>query len=130
MRHAAWRAACAFLSCAALAGSTPSLAQDKPQAKTPDHPYIVVDGYKVDPNIGAIYGHVAADLTVTGLTKTGPELTTDSFVKGLESIRGYHDIFNGPEVNFAADQHQGANSSFLAVVKGGRWTRLTDPLRF
>jgi len=50
MRHAAWRAACAFLSCAALAGSTPSLAQDKPQAKTPDHPYIVVDGYKVDPD--------------------------------------------------------------------------------
>ncbi len=88
------------------------------------------DRYKVDPNIGAIYGHVAADLTVIGLTKTGPELTTDSFVKGLESIKGYHDIFNGPEVNFAADKHQGANSSFLAVVKGGRWTRLTDPLRF
>jgi hypothetical protein len=49
MRHAAWRAACAFLSCAALAGSTPSLAQDKPQAKTPDHPYIVVDGYRWTP---------------------------------------------------------------------------------
>ena len=86
--------------------------------------------YKVDPNIGAIYGHVAADLTVTGLTKTGPELTTENFVKGLESIRGYRDIFNGPEVNFAADKHQGANSSFLAVVKGGRWVRLTDPLTF
>ncbi len=86
--------------------------------------------YKVDPNIGAIYGHVAADLTVTGLQKTGPELTTDNFVKALESVRGYHDIFNGPEVNFAPDKHQGANSSFLAVVKDGRWVRLTDPLSF
>jgi len=86
--------------------------------------------YKVDPNIGAIYGHVAADLTVTGLEKTGPELTTDNFVKALESVRGYHDIFHGPEVNFGPDKHQGANSSFLAVVKGGRWTRLTDPLSF
>jgi len=86
------------------------------------------DRYKVDPNIGAIYGHVAADLTVTGLMKTGPELTTDNFVKGLESIRGYRDIFNGPEINFAPDKHQGASSSFLAVVKGGRWVRLTDPL--
>ena len=86
--------------------------------------------YKVDPNIGAIYGHVAADLTVTGLEKTGVELTTDNFVRAMESIRGYHDIFHGPEINFAPDKHQGADSSFLAVVKGGRWTRLTDPLRF
>ena len=86
--------------------------------------------YKVDPNIGAIYGHVAADLTVTALEKTGIELTTDNFVRGLESIKGYHDIFHGPEINFASDKHQGADSSFLAVVKGGRWTRLTDPLRF
>ena len=88
------------------------------------------DKYKVDPNIGAVYGHVAADLTVTGMEKAGKDLTTDSFVKGLESIRGYKDIFNGPEVNFAADKHQGANSSFLAVVKGGRWVRVTEPLTF
>ena len=29
------------------------------------------DRYKVDPNIGAIYGHVAADLTVTALDEDG-----------------------------------------------------------
>jgi branched-chain amino acid transport system substrate-binding protein len=86
--------------------------------------------YKADPNIGAIYGQVAADLTALGLEKAGSDLTVNSFVKGLESIRGYHDIFNGPEVNFGPDKHQGANSSFLAVVKGGRWVRLTDPLSF
>jgi len=86
--------------------------------------------YNVDPNIGAIYGHVAADLTVVGLEKTGPELTTDNFVKGLESVRSYKDIFGGPEASFGPDKHQGASSSFLAVVKGGRWVRLTDPLTF
>ena len=84
--------------------------------------------YKVEPNIGAIYGHVAADLTMVALEKTGPELTVDNFVRALESIRGYKDIFNGPEVNFGPDKHQGASSSFLAVVKGGRWVRLTEPL--
>jgi len=86
--------------------------------------------YKADPNIGAVYGHVAADLTVMGLDRAGPNLTTDSFVKGLESIKNYRDIFNGPEASFAADKHQGANTSFLAVVKGGRWVRLTNPLMF
>jgi len=88
------------------------------------------DRYKIEPNIGAVYGHVAADLTVVALEKAGKDLTLDSFIKGMESIKAYKDIFNGPEVSFAPDKHQGANSSFLAVVKGGRWVRVTDPLSF
>src|SRR5437868_5398582 len=47
--------------------------------------------YKNDPNIGAIYGHVAADLTALGLEKAGADLTLSSFVRGMESIRGYRD---------------------------------------
>jgi branched-chain amino acid transport system substrate-binding protein len=86
--------------------------------------------YKADPNIGAVYGHVAADLTTVALDKAGTGLTLDSFVRAMESIKGYRDIFNGPEVSFGPDKHQGAHSSFLAVVKGGRWTRVTDPLGF
>ncbi len=86
--------------------------------------------YKAEPNIGAVYGHVAADLTAVALDRAGKDLNLDSFVKGLESIKGYRDIFNGPEATFAADKHQGASSSFLAVVKGGRWVRLTEPLTF
>jgi hypothetical protein len=50
--------------------------------------------------------------------------------KGLESIKSYRDIFGGPEASFGPDKHQGASSSFLAVVKGGRWVRLTDPLTY
>jgi branched-chain amino acid transport system substrate-binding protein len=86
--------------------------------------------FKTEPNMGAIYGEVAAELTVLGFDRAGPELTLDSFIKGLESIRNYHDMFNGPEQNYGPDKHQGANSSFLAVVKGGRWVRLTDALSF
>ncbi len=86
--------------------------------------------FNIDPNIGAVYGYVAADLTVTGLKNAGKDLTVDSFVKGMESIKGYKDIFNGPEVNFGPNIRQGASSSFLAVVKGGRWTRVTQPLGF
>src|SRR5882672_5775696 len=77
-----------------------------------------------------VYGSVAADLTYQGLKNAGKDLTLDSFVKGLEAIKGYKDIFNGPEVNFGPNIRQGANSSFLAEVKGGRWTRVTQPLGF
>ena len=40
--------------------------------------------YNADPNIGAVYGYVAADLTATALKNAGADLTLDSFVKGLK----------------------------------------------
>ncbi len=86
--------------------------------------------FNIDPNIGAVYGYVAADLTVAGLKNAGKDLTLDSFIKGMEAIKGYHDIFNGPEVNFGPKIRQGANSSFLAEVKGGKWVRVTQPIGF
>lgn len=86
--------------------------------------------FNVDPNIGAVYGYVAADITVEGLKNAGKDLTTDSFVKGLEAIKNHKDIFNGPAVTFGPTIRQGANSSFLAEVKGGRWVRVTPPLGF
>ncbi len=86
--------------------------------------------FNVDPNIGAVYGYVAADLTVQGLKNAGKDLTLDSFIKGLEAIKNYKDIFNGPEVNFGPNIRQGAKSSFLAEVKGGKWVAVTQPLGF
>jgi len=86
--------------------------------------------FNIDPNIGAVYGYVAADLTVQGLKNAGKDLTLDSFIKGMEAIKNYKDIFNGPAVTFGPNIRQGANSSFLAEVKGGRWNRVTEPLGF
>ena len=86
--------------------------------------------FNIEPNIGAVYGYVAADLTVQGLKNAGKDLTLDSFITGLEGIKGYKDIFNGPEVTFGPSIRQGANASFLAKVEGGRWVRLTEALGF
>jgi branched-chain amino acid transport system substrate-binding protein len=86
--------------------------------------------FKIAPNIGAVYGYVAADLTAQGLINAGKNLTTDSFVAGMEKIQKYHDIFGGPEVSFGPQIRQGANSSFVAEVKGGKWNAITPPLGF
>ena len=75
-------------------------------------------------NVGTI-GHIDHGKT----TLTAAILAVQAS-KGLAKVKNYHDIFNGPEQNYGPDKHQGANSSFLAVVKGGRWVRLTDPLLF
>ena len=86
--------------------------------------------FNIDPNIGSVYGYVAADLTAVALKNAGKDLTVDTFVAGMEAIKSYRDIFNGPEVSFGPKIRQGANSSFLAEVKGGKWTRVTPSIGF
>ncbi len=86
--------------------------------------------YNIDPNVGAVYGYIAADLTAKGLQNAGKDLTVDSFVKGMEAIKDSHDKLGGPPVTFGPKIRQGANSSFLAEVKGGKWTKISEPLGF
>ncbi|HYM30346.1 MAG TPA: ABC transporter substrate-binding protein [Candidatus Cybelea sp.] len=86
--------------------------------------------YGSDPNIGAVYGWVLMDVVVIALDRAGNNLNTETFIKGLESIDGYHDIFGAGNVSFSATKHQGANSSFVAEVKGGKWISLTDPIGY
>ena len=102
-------------------------------SKNPDMAKFVADykaKYNIDPNVGAVYGYIGADLTVQGLTNAGKDLTVDSFVKGMEAIHDSQDKLGGPPVTFGPKIRQGANSSFLAEVKGGRWVPITKALSF
>jgi len=87
--------------------------------------------YGTDPNFAAQIGYTGAQLVVLALQKAGRDLTADSFVKGMESIRDYHDIFGAPTMSFSPTKHQGSSESFLAVVKGGHWVPVdTTPVGY
>ena len=58
---------------------------------------------------------------VLAVQRGGKDLTVDSFVAGMESIKDWHDIFGSPPMTFSATKHQGSNESFLCVVKDGKW---------
>ena len=73
------------------------------------------------PNFAAQIGYTGAQVVVQALKNAGKDLTADSFVAGLESIKGYHDIFGSPVISFSKTKHQGSNESFLCVVKDGHW---------
>jgi branched-chain amino acid transport system substrate-binding protein len=77
--------------------------------------------YGKDPNFAAQIGYTAAQLVVLALKNAGQDLTTDSFVKGMESIKNWQDIFGSPQMSFSPTKHQGSNESFMAVVKGSHW---------
>ena len=80
---------------------------------------LIVLGFN-HPNFHGEVGYTAAQLVLIGLQKAGKDLTVDSFVKGMESISDYKDIF-GSQLSFGPEQHHGSTKSFLTVVKDGRW---------
>jgi len=86
--------------------------------------------FKVDYNQASVIGYMIADLTVVALDRAGRDLTTDSFVKAIEGIKGYRGRFGGPMFSFSESKHRGSNSAFIAVVKNGRWSKLTNSLSY
>jgi branched-chain amino acid transport system substrate-binding protein len=69
--------------------------------------------YGHPPNFAAEIGYSAAQVVVLALQKAGRDLTTDSFIAALESIKDYKDIFGSPAMSFSATKHQGSSEAFL-----------------
>ena len=89
------------------------------------------DKFGREPNFLGQMGYSAAQMAILGLQRAGRDLTMDSFVKGMESIDGFVDIFGNPPAHLSATNHHASTESFLAVVKGGRWVAaLPEPLGY
>jgi len=62
---------------------------------------------------------------VEALKKAGRDLTADSFVKAMESIKDFQGI--GPKLTFGPNQRQGSRASFLGRCgEGGKSEKLSD----
>jgi branched-chain amino acid transport system substrate-binding protein len=93
---------------------------DDPRPEVQDFAKRYKARYGRDPNFHGEVGYTAAQLVLVGLKNAGKDLTVDSFIKGMEAIHDYKDIF-GSELSFGPDQHHGSTKSFLTVVKNARW---------
>jgi len=73
------------------------------------------------PSPVAQHGYFSADLAVIALQNAGRNLTVESFVKGMESIKGYQHPFGGPVISFGPQKHLGSSESVLVRVIDGKW---------
>jgi branched-chain amino acid transport system substrate-binding protein len=76
--------------------------------------------FGIDPNFLGETGYSTAQMVLMGLKNAGKDLTTESFIQGLEAIHEYKDIF-GTTYSFGPNQHHGQTASFLSIVHDGRW---------
>ena len=89
------------------------------------------DANGIDPNYLGEAGYTQALFVLDVLRKVGPDLTTENFIAGMESMKDWHDIFSGPPLSLSATDHHASSQSFLSVVKNARRVPVLDePLSF
>jgi branched-chain amino acid transport system substrate-binding protein len=73
-----------------------------------------------------LYGYQKAALFVEGLQRTGRNLTRDSLLKAIESIKDW-DPGWGLKYTYGGDNRRGmSRAGRLVTVKDGKWTKTTD----
>ena len=85
--------------------------------------------FNEDPTVFSVYGYNAVDGFIQAAQKAGPNLTTDSFVKALESMSFPADMFGSAPASFGPKKRQGSNESRLSQIQDGRWKVLTDYIK-
>jgi len=82
--------------------------------------------YKEDPAVFSVYGYQVIDLFIQVAAKTGPNLTTENFIKTLDSFNSPRDMFGADAMTFSKTKHLGSNRARLSQIVNGKWTPLTD----
>lgn len=77
------------------------------------------------PNRYNFYGYLYTKLFVEGLKRAGKNLTRDSFIEAMESIKDWESGVI-PPVSFSADDHHAQESGYIVELKNGVFQPITD----
>jgi branched-chain amino acid transport system substrate-binding protein len=82
--------------------------------------------FNEDPNIFAVYGYTIMDMFIKGVRKTGPNLTTDTFINAMDLTTFPTDSFGSPKMTYAPNRRLGTDASRLSQIQDGRWKVVSD----
>jgi branched-chain amino acid transport system substrate-binding protein len=79
-----------------------------------------------DPTVFSVYGYMIVDTFIRGAQKTGANLTTDNFIKAMDTLTIPPDMFGSPEGKYTPTQHLSSNRSRLSQIQDGKWKIISD----
>ncbi len=82
--------------------------------------------FNEDPTVFSVYGYNAVDAFARAAGKAGANLTTDSFIKAMDTMTIPPDIFGSAEATFGPQKRLGSNLSRLSQLKDARWVVVSD----
>ncbi|NWG73595.1 MAG: ABC transporter substrate-binding protein [Rubrivivax sp.] len=82
--------------------------------------------FNEDPTVFSVYGYTIIDGFVQAASKAGANLTTDSFIKVMDTMRFPPDIFGSAEMTFSPTKRLGSNATRLSQLQDARWKVVSE----
>ena len=82
--------------------------------------------FNEDPTVFSVYGYSIVDAFIQAAQKAGPNLTTDSFVKAMDSMTFEPDMFGAPKSTYTATKRLGNDLSRVSQIVDGKWKVVSD----
>ncbi len=85
--------------------------------------------FNEDPNVSTVYGYAAIDAFIRAAQKAGPNLSTESFIKAMDTMVIPPDIFGSAEMTFGPQKRLGSDLSRLSQLQEARWKVVSDYIK-
>lgn len=82
--------------------------------------------FNEDPTVFSVYGYLIIDSFIQAAQKTGPNLTTDTFIKTMDSMVFEPDMFGSPKSTYSPTKRLGNDQSRLSQIVDGKWKVVSD----
>jgi branched-chain amino acid transport system substrate-binding protein len=82
--------------------------------------------FNEDPTVFSAYGYVITDTFIKAALKGGNNLTTESFIKAMDTMVVPSDLFGSAEATFSPTKRLGSNASRLSQIENGRWKVISE----
>ena len=79
-----------------------------------------------DPSVFSAYGYLIVDTFAKAAQQAGPNLTTESFIKAMDSMSTPVDIFGSAPTTFSPTKHMGSDAARLSQIVDGKWKVVSD----
>ena len=82
--------------------------------------------FNEDPTVFSVYGYNLVDTFLRATQKAGPNLTTDSFIKAMDTMTVEPDMFGSAQLVFSPTKRLGSDASRMSQIQEGRWKVVAD----
>ena len=81
-----------------------------------------------EPTVFSVYGYSLMDSFLTAAAKAGTNLTTESFIKVMDTTTIPPDMFGSAEMTFSPTKRLGSNATRMSQIQDGKWKVTSDYL--
>ncbi len=82
--------------------------------------------FNEDPTVFSVYGYNIINTFAIAATKAGKGLSTESFIKVMDSLIVPPDIFGSAPASFTATKRLGSDASRISQIQDGKWKAISE----